>query len=527
MFWQLTSMGAVMDPQTFTLTFDGVARVLDADAAPLTAAAVLDLAAGEYRWESDPCILTMDVQLSAWQGKVVFEAGGFGHRALPLTFQAALVSGGGHDNASPVGRIEDMAAEGLRVRAGGWVTVLDGDDDPGRQYALALANGNMTGVSVDVAVLRSTDAYVLDNTGMPVDMVTNAHEWSIGGLTAVNMGADPDARVRLTDMPSDVEAPEPEEAMTFASGVSAGIQEAIPALKASVAGLVEHAEAVARAEQTPDGHVSALTAAAAVKPDPSWFDNPRLDRVTPLQVSDDGRVFGHIAPWSQPGRKECHVGFADRCVCAPKSPDGEYPYFLTGEVLCADGTRRRCGRLALYGGHHRDDTAPWTQVAAMYDDVRNLGALVNVGEDAHGLWAAGMVAPGSTDADIARLRGAGPSGHWQRVQGDTHRAQRLIAACAVMSQGFPISSLAASAGGLEVAAVEGPTATYDDDGLVSLTAATGTAALALAKEPVDRGTVDLLAGRLAEVETLCASQGDLLRVLGPAIREHARAALTD
>lgn len=496
-------MGAMADPRTVTVTIGDTATLHHPDGHPVTAAAVLDLEPGEYRWTSDPALVTMDVELSAWGGKVVFESAGFGHRALPLTFGAVLSSGPAHDGAVPVGRIERLATEGQRVVGEGWVTVGEGDDDPGRQYALALANRNMRAVSVDAAALEYTDRYILDDEGMPVDMITDMHRWEIMGLTAVNAGADPDAAVSLDTIQ--------------------GAPEQMPDEEADDTTVDE--------EEDDDGEepmAAAVTVASAEwRPPADWFDNPNLDRVTPLQVGDDGRVYGHIAPWSQPGDTRCHVGFADRCVCAPRSPDGDYPYFLTGEVACADGTRRRCGVIALYGGHHADDgKVPWTQVAALYEDPRNLGALVNVGEDDHGLWAAGCVRPGMTPEQVAELRACGPSGHWRRIQGDRHAAaQRLIAACAVMSQGYPIQSLAASAD-QRPAAAEGPKATWDDAGLVVLTAATGTATLAHAKDPVSRDAHDRLAADLVALRgELAVVRGQLALLDGP-IRAGATEALT-
>lgn len=535
-----------MEPQRFTLTTTGTARLLGADDAPLTAAAVLDLPAGEYRWVSDPCILTMDVVLSAWGGKVVFESGGFATRELPLPFGAVLQTGPAHDGAHPVGRIDAVTPDGLRVVAAGWVTVGEGDDDPGRQYALALANGNMRSVSVDAEVLTYTDVYTLDAEGYPVDVTCVAHSWRIGGLTAVNMGADPDARVRLEtgDMPDDAEAEDVEE----------DEEEETPAMAATgyvhVEGAITHHDGgvyvdgvrVIRGVTPEDApaaasaEAEAITAAVATahkRPPAEWFDNPNLTGPTPLTIEASGRVFGHIAPWDMPGKqKACHVGYSDRCVCAPPSPDGEYPYMKSGgTTLCADGSKVDTCIIAYLGGHPDDDgSQPWTTIKAAYDDPGNAGLIVNIGEDKHGVWIAGMVAPTRSPAEVDVMRVCGVSGHWRaRIQGDPKRGARLIGACCVLSEGFPKQVITAAIGSdAELPAVaSAPVAVYDEDGLVALTASTGTAVLAAAHEPADRGTVQALAERLAQVEALAARQGAMLDVLGPAIRQHGLAALTD
>lgn len=472
------------------------------------AGAIPDIPPGEYRWTSDAIMYT-DVEAHASTGRVIMEAAGFGHRALPLPYQANLdTSSFGHEGAENVGRIDMLGPVFAgSVPASGFLTVSE--DGEGREYVLAVALGNVPGVSVDAAVLDHTMQYEVDDEGFVVDAVCLAHSWEVMGLTGTPFPAFADARVMVegvdtADAFADTEEDAPEG-------------EDMPEDMAAAA-IVRRAVALGAFDEL-------LTAAAHRAPDASWFDDPHLDRVTPLTVDDDGRVYGHIAPWSQPGEKRCHVGFADRCVCAPKSPDGEYPYFLTGEVACSDGTRRRCGTLALYGGHHPDDgTQPWTQIAAMYDDVANLGALVNVGEDEHGLWAAGCVAPGMGPAEIAQLRACGPSGHWRKVSGDRSRKPRLIAAVAVLSQGFPIESLAASAhDGHLPATASAPQARYTegDDEPVVLVAATGTIGLAAAHAPATRGDVDALTARLDGMAADLAAAQARLSLLDPGVRAAA------
>lgn len=523
--------------QTFTLTIAGAARLYGTDDAPLTAAAVLDLAPGEYRWESDPCIVTMDVVLSAWGGKIVFESAGFGHRALPLSFGAVLASGPAHDGAVPVGRIDAITPDGMRVRASGVVIVGEGEADAGRQYALALANQTMTSVSVDVAVMRATDSYVLDNEGYPVDVITNAHEWSIGALTAVNMGADPDARVRLADV-SDMDEETPEDAEDDETEPEE--DDAEPMAAAAVGDGVVEGEGVdlatlnrtfsesfdAVVSTTPAGSLTAGVKVKNEKPPPEWFDHPgKRGYAYPSTLEANGHAYGYFAPWEKPGQKACHVGFSDRCVCAPRSPDGTYPYFASGgTVTCSDGSRPPVGVVAYTGGHPDDDgTQPWTTIKAAYDDPAKAGLLVAVGEDEHGIWYNGIVAPIRSAAERIVMQACGVSGHWRgRIQGDPHPGDRLIAACCVIAEGFPKQVITASVGpDVELPAVaQGPRAVYDGDERLVLTAATGTAPLAAAKAPVSRDEHDRLAERLAHIEAQVAAHGGTLGLLdGPARRE--------
>ena len=54
-------------------------------------------------------------------------------------------------------------------------------------------------------------------------------------------------------------------------------------------------------------------ALSASAPPMSWFEDPHLEKLTPLTITEDGQVFGHAAGWGV-----CHIGM-DKCVMAPKS----------------------------------------------------------------------------------------------------------------------------------------------------------------------------------------------------------------
>ena len=504
------------DPIRLTVT-TGAGRVLASDGEVLTAAALLEIEAGEYRWESDPGIVTMNTLISASTGKVIFEAGGFGMRALPQPFLAQLKSDEYHDGAVSVGRIEEMAADAAIVRASGWVTVGDGEEDPGRRYALALAAGNMRAVSVDAEVLDSTIEYVLDDEGFPVDAICHAHTWQIMGLTAVAFGADESARVRL----SDALVEEVEDEMEMDDEDTPDVP-----MAASVADYAVFVETFPNTQRV----VTSATATDTVAPPAEWFQNPNLDRATPLVVEASGRVYGHLAPWQWGNETACHVGFGDRCVCAPPSPDGAYPYMLSGGgVLCSDGSFQPASPIAYLGGHVADDgKVAWTSIKAAYDDPDNVGLIVNMGEDEHGIWMAGYVSPTRTEAERAVIRACGVSGHWRtRLQGDPHPGARLIGACCVLSEGFPKQYLTASVGEAELPAMaEGPKATYDEDGLVVLTAANGTAGLAHGHDPVDRASYNSLEARVVAAEDAVRSLRASLALLDGPARQAVREALS-
>jgi hypothetical protein len=159
-----------------------------------------------------------------------------------------------------------------------------------------------------------------------------------------------------------------------------------------------------------------------------YFADPGLKEPTPLTVTEDGRVFGHLATW-----KVCHVGIGDSCVLAPKSKT-DYSLFRNGQTVSfAGGQARRMGKITLGTGHAN----PRYGVVPARDHYDNSGwaaADVNVGEDKYGIWVAGKLVDGITPQRVAELRRSPLSGDWRMYNGNLE----LVAALAVNSPGFPV-----------------------------------------------------------------------------------------
>lgn len=170
-----------------------------------------------------------------------------------------------------------------------------------------------------------------------------------------------------------------------------------------------------------------------VKPPADWFGNPDLNGPTPVAVTADGRVMGHLAAWNT-----CHAGIGDRCVMAPKSAV-DYKFFLNGAVLTADGSMVRVGKITMGTGHAN---LKWGYVPASdhYDNTGTAVAVVASGEDRHGIWVAGSVVPEATESQVQQLRRSPLSGDWRRINGNLE----LVAALAVNVPGFPVISVTAS-----------------------------------------------------------------------------------
>jgi hypothetical protein len=340
--------------------------------------------------------------------KRIIAPGALTNRDLPLPLMWQRVSSDGHSGSVTVGAIETLTIDnesGMVMGTGSFLPVR------GAAEAQAQTEAGVTGPSVDLfddvdimEVQTLIEAGVVgpdvtqdfddleyvrdDEDGMIV--ITHAR---IAGATLVQIPAFADVSIEMADA---VEGAEPEP------GLPTG--------------------------KIYTGHDWSLLTAGAAPPRPplAWFMKPDLDRVTPLTVSDTGRVFGHIAPWG-----ECHVGLPG-CVTAPSSPSS-YAYFHQGEQALDDGTTMPVGTLTV-GGGHADAQLAWRPAQDHYDNVGTAVAKVVAGEDEFGIWVAGWILPQATPEQLDVFRSSPVSGDWRRIGG----ALEMVAVCSVNSAGFPV-----------------------------------------------------------------------------------------
>lgn len=188
-------------------------------------------------------------------------------------------------------------------------------------------------------------------------------------------------------------------------------------------------------EPEPFRSLPALAAAAetaAWKPPAAWFADPKLSVPTGITITDDGRLYGHAAQWGS-----CHIGQEGTCIQPPR--EDAHPYYMTGEVVCEDGSRVAVGQITVGTGH-----APLSYgaspAAEHYDNTGAAVADVAVGNDRHGIWVAGAVRPGVDPLKVYELQAAGQvSGDWRRIGGQL----RLVGLLAVNVPGFPVPKMRA------------------------------------------------------------------------------------
>lgn len=332
----------------------------------------------------------------------IIAPGALTNRDLPLPLMWQRVSDQGHSGSVTVGAIETLTIDnesGMVTATGRFLDVR------GSSEAQAQTDAGVTGPSIDifddidiVEVQRLIEAgvvgpnlmddmddleYAMDDDGMVV--ITRGR---IAGATLVQIPAFAGVSIEMSDGPVYEDGrPRELDWEPFSLRASAG-PEALPPQ--------------------------------------DWFRQPDLDRLTPLTVSDTGRVFGHIA-----GNGTCHIGLPG-CVTPPLSASG-YTYFHVAEQVTAEGSVLPVGTIVA-GPRHADAQLAFQAAQQHYDDPSAAVARVVAGEDEHGIWVAGWMLPGATPQAVDIFRSSPVSGDWRRIGGSLE----MIAVCSVNAPGFPV-----------------------------------------------------------------------------------------
>ena len=396
---------------------------VEADAAPATAA----------RWRG---VLGVEGELTG-DGRMIERNALTWDLTYPLPLRYAPVDVGGHDGAVVVGGIDriERASNGQIL---GWGT-FDTASPEGREALRVVRDGITNGVSFDlddVSFEVRVAADVLESMGIlgePMPPVEGE-----GDAEAEEPETDEEGRVTILEVNSGDEI----EVATSA-GIRAATIVAIPAFTSARIEVDEEDQTAPppAGASAADGEDDALAASAAgaaasgrewsapATPPLGWFRQPALRGPTPLTVTDDGRVYGHLAIWGT-----CHIAHnsGGRCVAPPRSGSG-YAYFHTGSVRTAEGQEVPTGHLTLDTRHAGEDLSPRATMAH-YEHTGTVVADVVAGEDEHGIWVSGAARPDLTVRQVRALRAAPLSGDWRRIGNHLE----LVAALGVNVPGFPV-----------------------------------------------------------------------------------------
>lgn len=357
------------------------------------------------------------------------------HRALPLPLMWQIKTGDGHDGSPVVGRIDSITRlpNGLGEARGVF------DTGPyGQEAERMVREGFLWGVSADLdnfeavredpveiamSKKNSEDGEEDDSSGINISNprieVSNAR---VMGATLVPKPAFQEVRIVLEE-----DDYEDEDVMDDVDDIDDMLETAILSAQAGESALTAAAEIATHIPVTPPAQ---------------WFDNPQLTKPTALTVTDDGRVFGHIAAW--------HVDHIGQPWQRPPKSKSRYAYFHTGVVRTAESTDIPVGQLTLAGGH-APLHASAEEAVHHYDNTASAIADVHAGEDMHGIWVAGALRPGTTAEQIRVLRASAPSGDWRPINGKLE----LVAICQVNVPGFPIARAMVASGKLSALVAAG------------------------------------------------------------------------
>lgn len=379
-------------------------------------------------------------------------------REPPLTLMSMIETPefGGHAGAQVAGRMDTFGKDSERNMDGdrlpsGVVAVrssgeFDLEGDRGGETARMVDDKTMTGISVDLTVhewgFRDPDTGdILQPDELSEEQWEKAfmgeYEFAVldGEIMAATVCPTPafaDARIAI--VAASFVRPHVWIAgseYADANGVKAG--QIMTTLTASIA------------------TERALTAAAApVAPPRQWFYRPEGDGPTPITITENGELYGHIALW-----ESCHTGFMNgqwsQCITPPRSKTS-YSQFHVGEIETEEGDLIPIGKLTYDTGHAPTNLG---RVAARchYDETGAVGAYVRAEDGKFGVWVSGAVRSDISPEGLRDLRANPPSGDWRTFE----RNLELVAALAVVSPGFPVPrsqmALAASADGERVEVV--------------------------------------------------------------------------
>ncbi len=247
-----------------------------------------------------------------------------------------------------------------------------------------------------------------------------------------------------------------------------------------------------------------------VSPPPiSWFRNPNLTELTPLTVTPEGQVYGHIAAWGQN-----HLSFPGRAIRAPRS-SSDYRWFHTGSVDAigdsGDLVTVSVGKISQ-GGGHAELSLTASETARYYDDATSIVAVICAfDQDPNGIAFSGAILEGTDEVSIRRLKACGGvSGDWRAVTPGS--GLEMVACLAVPTGGFAIPRSRVASGAplaLVAAGIVPPPASFgrvvdpqwisgatETAKLAELTVDTATLITAATFSPADMA--DLIAARLDE-----------------------------
>jgi 2'-5' RNA ligase len=191
-------------------------------------------------------------------------------------------------------------------------------------------------------------------------------------------------------------------------------------------------------------------AAGPLTPSIEHFAQRDYKQLTPLTVDENGVITGHLQS------RDCHVGYEDRCIRAPRSRDG-YARFHSGKLRTAEGEDVSVGRIQVKP--HASRHLSIDEAILYYSDAKTVAAFVRIWDDPFGIACAGVTRSDAPPELLRDFYANPPSGEWRRGE--------LMGFSSVPLPGLPVVApqayiVASAAGDEEVEMLLLPGVTEDD-----------------------------------------------------------------
>lgn len=415
-----------------------------------------ETASTAQRWSG---VIGVEGELTG-DGRLI-EANALRWENLPLPLRYVSSDVGSHDGAVVVGRITEIhrAADGQIMGSGDF----DATSVVGLEAIRQVAEGLTNGVSMDLDdvsfEVRVAEDLMGGEGGFPMFLSRLAAEDDPDAIDPEAPKADADGRIVVAEINSTDEVRVTTDGRIRAATIvaipafagaqihlaDASDEDSVPVAAGATVGLLPDGDTECSCtegepnydpecncdpEESEVQDLAALVAGAApVEPPAAWFEMPRFTGPTPMKVTKDGQVYGHIALWGT-----CHATHAQEGQCVPPPHSASnYSRFHYGALLTAEGTEIAVGHLTMDTRHASKDASPFGAVDH-YERTGTVAADVRAYEDEWGIAVAGAIRPEMTAAQIRAFRAAPISGDWRRIGYDLE----LHAALAVNVPGFGV-----------------------------------------------------------------------------------------
>lgn len=352
-------------------------------------------------------------------------AGGIKTREFPLSLTMNHV---GDPTGYPViGHLDRVWAQDGLLHGEG---AFDLGGEAGREAARHLHEGHMNTVSIDPdMVVAAIHTYDADGTLISSDQLS-AEATEQFRLAGTPFAAPADDTSEDTAEPAD----QTSHILAFTDWRLAGL--AMVPIPAYTQARIEPVYDYVRLDAQPgDALVAAVGGQVFNK---SFFADPKLTAATPLTITEDGHVFGHVREHGtcyQYGGGKGDGGF---CLEPPDSACG-YAKFEVHGARMDDGSIMRCGALTFGDGH--SSRGSLAASAKHYNDVASIAAKGVVGTDVFGVWFSGEVVDGYAERAYDLLLSP-LSGHWE-PDADNGGHLEMIAIHIVVTPGYTVRRIVA------------------------------------------------------------------------------------